>query len=113
MNQYHKLYTPADTAIVFIDQQPQMTFGVAVAAVLHLFTDRAGVALMAADNTYDRFVVPWGSNPVTSPMLASERMRLALAGGGTSRTEKCRVIGGHQSVREHRRVCGAGDRRGQ
>ncbi|PYK57361.1 MAG: hydrolase, partial [Verrucomicrobia bacterium] len=31
MNQYHKLYTPADAAIVFIDQQPQMTFGVASA----------------------------------------------------------------------------------
>ena len=29
MNQYHKLYTPADSAIVFIDHQPQMTFGVA------------------------------------------------------------------------------------
>ena len=29
MNQYHKLYTPADTAIVFIDHQPQMLFGVA------------------------------------------------------------------------------------
>jgi nicotinamidase-related amidase len=29
MTQYHKLYTPQDTAIVFIDHQPQMTFGVA------------------------------------------------------------------------------------
>ncbi|MBR0566046.1 hydrolase [Azoarcus sp. L1K30] len=29
MNPYHKLYTPDDTAIVFIDHQPQMTFGVA------------------------------------------------------------------------------------
>lgn len=29
MNPYHKLYTPEDTAIVFIDHQPQMTFGVA------------------------------------------------------------------------------------
>ena len=29
MNQYHKLYTSADSAIVFIDQQPQMTFGMA------------------------------------------------------------------------------------
>ena len=29
MNQYHKLYTPEDTAIVFIDHQPQMLFGVA------------------------------------------------------------------------------------
>jgi nicotinamidase-related amidase len=29
MSQYHKLYTPQDSAVVFIDQQPQMTFGVA------------------------------------------------------------------------------------
>ena len=29
MNQYHKLYTPEDSAIAFIDFQPQMTFGVA------------------------------------------------------------------------------------
>ncbi|XXR52667.1 hypothetical protein WMF29_21955 [Sorangium sp. So ce381] len=29
MNQYQKLYTPQDTAVVFIDHQPQMMFGVA------------------------------------------------------------------------------------
>ena len=29
MNQYQKLYTPQDAAVVFIDHQPQMTFGVA------------------------------------------------------------------------------------
>ncbi len=29
MNKYHQLYTPQDTAVVFIDHQPQMTFGVA------------------------------------------------------------------------------------
>jgi len=28
MNPYQKLYTPEDTAVVFIDHQPQMTFGV-------------------------------------------------------------------------------------
>ena len=27
MSNYNKLYTPADSAIVFIDQQPQMLFG--------------------------------------------------------------------------------------
>ena len=26
---YHQLYTPEDAAVVFIDHQPQMTFGVA------------------------------------------------------------------------------------
>jgi nicotinamidase-related amidase len=29
MNSYHKLYTAADAAVVFIDHQPQMIFGVA------------------------------------------------------------------------------------
>ena len=29
MSHYQKLYTPSDTAVVFIDFQPQMTFGVA------------------------------------------------------------------------------------
>jgi nicotinamidase-related amidase len=29
MNQYHKLYTAEDAAVVFIDHQPQMLFGVA------------------------------------------------------------------------------------
>jgi nicotinamidase-related amidase len=29
MSQYHKLYTPQDSAAVFIDHQPQMLFGVA------------------------------------------------------------------------------------
>ena len=29
MSQYHNLYTPTDSAIVFIDQQPQMLFGMA------------------------------------------------------------------------------------
>jgi nicotinamidase-related amidase len=29
MNQYHKLYTAEDSAVVFIDHQPQMLFGVA------------------------------------------------------------------------------------
>src|SRR5499427_3424537 len=28
MPNYHKLYTPQDSAVVFIDHQPQMTFGV-------------------------------------------------------------------------------------
>jgi nicotinamidase-related amidase len=29
MSHYHKLYTPQDSAVVFIDHQPQMLFGVA------------------------------------------------------------------------------------
>jgi hypothetical protein len=34
MSDYHKRYTPQDSAVVFIDHQPQMTFGVANADLL-------------------------------------------------------------------------------
>jgi nicotinamidase-related amidase len=47
MNQYHKLYTAQDTAIVFIDLQPQMIFGVSNidrAALLNNVTLLAKVA---------------------------------------------------------------------
>src|ERR1044072_7329836 len=47
MNQYHKLYTADDSAIVFIDQQPQMTFGMASAdraTMIYIVTALARVA---------------------------------------------------------------------
>jgi hypothetical protein len=91
----------------------QMTFSTAVAAMLHLFTDRAGVALQAADNTYGQVTIPWGSNPITGPFLSSGRMRLVHPGAGTTRTEKVRAIGGYTSVREHIRVCWEGDQLGR
>ncbi|WP_421120102.1 hypothetical protein ACE2AJ_01770 [Aquihabitans daechungensis] len=95
------------------DPEWQMTFGTAVAAVLHLFHERAGNALLAADTTYDAFTLPWGSNPVTGPLLSSSRMRMSQPGAGVGRTEKTRVIGDLASVREHLRVCWQGDDAGR
>lgn len=91
----------------------QMTFGIAMAAVLHLFADRAGTIIQAADTTYGHLDIPWGSNPITSPMLASGRMRVAQPGAGATRTEKVAAIGDLASVRQHLRVCWEGDRIGR
>lgn len=91
----------------------QMTFGSATAAILHLFADRAGTAIMAADNTYDRLTLPWGSNPITSPMLSSGRMALTWTGGRLRRTEKAAVVGDVPSVRRHLRVCWEGPDHGR
>ena len=57
--------------------------------------------------------IPWGSNPVTSPLLSSARMRMVQPGAGTTRTEKVRAIGGLDSVRSHIRVCWQGDQLGR
>ena len=49
MNQYHKLYTPEDSAVVFIDQQPQMTFGVASADRATLINNTTLLARVAKE----------------------------------------------------------------
>jgi nicotinamidase-related amidase len=51
MNQYHKLYTPADSVVVFIDQQPQMTFGVASADRATLINNTTLIARVAKEFT--------------------------------------------------------------
>jgi len=86
----------------------EMEFGVALAAVLHHFSDRATMALVADDNPYDAFHVPWGTNPVSQHWLASNRFAMAGVGGGLGRADKCRFIGRWASVREHVRVCWEG-----
>lgn len=95
------------------DPEWQMTFGLAVVSSLHLFADRAGTAVQACDTTYGAITVPWGSNPVTSPLLSSGRMRLVQPGGGVTRTRKAEAIGGVPSVREHLRVCWQGEDHGR
>lgn len=95
------------------DPEWQMTFGLAVASTLHLFTDRAGLAVQAADMTYGALTMPWGSNPITSPLLSSRRMQLVQPGGGQTRTDKARLIGGLRSVRDHLRVCWEGEVHGR
>ena len=62
MNQYHKLYTPEDSAIVFIDHQPQMLFGVANADRATLINN---VTLMAK--------VGHGSGRGVTPAATSSR----------------------------------------
>lgn len=86
----------------------EMEFGMALAAVLQHFTDRAGVALVADDNPYEGVHLPWGTNPISQRFLGSNRMRTVGSGGGVGRTDKCRAIGRWPAVREHVRVCWEG-----
>ena len=95
------------------DPEWQMTFGAAIAAVLHLFPDRAGNVVLASDTTYRDYTIPWGSNPITSPLLSSSRLRMVQPGAAATRTEKVRAIGSLASVREHLRVCWEGDEPGR
>ncbi len=95
------------------DPHWEMTFGAALAGVLHHFTDRAGVACVAADNTYPQTTIPWGTNPITGPLLSSRRMRHVHTGAGVGRTQKCQALGHLSAVRAGIRVCWAGQEAGR
>lgn len=83
----------------------EMTFFAGLAAVLHHFTDRAASALVAPDNPYDQVRLPWGSNAISNPLLASNRFTFTAPGSALRRYQKCEVIGAIPEVRKHLRVC--------
>ncbi|MFN8019501.1 MAG: hypothetical protein U0P45_15465 [Acidimicrobiales bacterium] len=87
----------------------EVSFGQALGATLHLFADRAAVATIASDNTYATLAGGWGSNPITSPLMSSARMRVRYTAAGWGRTAKCAHIATLDSVRRNLRVCWQGD----
>ena len=75
MNQYHRLYTPANSAIVFIDQQPQMTFGVASIDRATLINNVTLLARVAKE-----FNVPAVLTAIETDGLPVALFRLAVEG---------------------------------
>jgi nicotinamidase-related amidase len=63
MSQYHKLYTPEDSAVVFIDHQPQMTFGVASIGRASLINNVTLLAKVANELSVKHRIVLTDKNP--------------------------------------------------
>jgi hypothetical protein len=62
---------------------------------------------------YGCLALPWGSNPVTNPFLASDTFGVVTDGAGFSRCEKARLIAAFPAVKDKLRVCWAGPLKGQ
>ncbi|WP_147273043.1 hypothetical protein [Billgrantia montanilacus] len=83
--------------------------GTALASVFSGMADFAGMALIASGDAYDRLVVPWGSHPITDPLLSSKRMQVIHDGAGYSRFEKIKVLSAWEVGVRNLRVCWAGE----
>ena len=66
MSQYHKLYTPEDSAVVFIDFQPQMTFGVASIDRASLINNVTLLAKVAKEFGAQPSSPQWRLNPLAA-----------------------------------------------
>lgn len=92
-----------------LDQKWELAHGLGLAAVLQLFSPEFGVGLIASGASYPRLAMPWGSNPITDPLLSSGTMRIIHDGAAMSRTEKARIVATEPLLLGQLRVCWQGE----
>ena len=79
--------------------------GAALAACLHVLSGRYATGLIASSHTYEALRFPWGSNPLTDPMLGSGALAIVHDGADRRRLEQARAISGWQAALDGLRVC--------
>lgn len=82
--------------------------GAAIVAAMQLLKSKAGTAIIGSSDPYDQLLLPYGSNPVTDPMLATGGMDIVHDGCGWDRTEKIADIAEWTVGCGNLRVCWAG-----
>lgn len=82
--------------------------GAALAACLHLLAGGYSTGLIASSRAYESLRLPWGSNPVTDPMLGSASFSIVHDGCDLTRWEKADEIGDWEMAQRHVRVCWEG-----
>lgn len=88
------------------------TFAAAIASALHMFAPEYSIGLIGSSDPYERLVLPYGSNPVTDPLLSSGLMAIRHDGAGASRTEKLSYLSSWREASEYLRVCWQGEKLG-
>jgi len=85
-----------------------MEFGTGLAACLHQFHGLANVGILGSDEDYAHLELPWGSNPVTNPLLSGGSFQVHTEGGGFTRTDRVRLICDYPEIAARLRVCWEG-----
>lgn len=84
--------------------------GPALAATLTLLSARSSAGLIASSGSYFPLVLPWGSNPISDPLLGSESFAIRHDGAGATRTEKLQALASWPEAMDSLRVCWSGPR---
>jgi hypothetical protein len=79
--------------------------GSALASCLHLFSGLFSSGLISSSHAYDALRLPWGSNPLTDPLLSSDCLRIINDGGECARWEKAQAVADWPLAMSHLRVC--------
>jgi hypothetical protein len=87
--------------------------GLCLAAALTLFGGGFGAGLISATGTYRQLVLPWGSNPVTDPLLGSQSFEIVHSGAALDYIDKVRALAAWPAALENLRFCWEGEPRGR
>lgn len=82
----------------------------AIASVLCGLKQYADIGLIGSGDSYDALISPWGSHPITDPLLSSGDFRVIHDGAGFSRSEKLQALAEWPLGIQNLRVCWAGDK---
>ncbi|WP_169393139.1 MULTISPECIES: hypothetical protein [Psychrobacter] len=83
-------------------------FAAGVASVLSGFKKYAGIGLVGSSEPYDALLTPWGSHPITDPLLSTGSFMIIHDGAGFSRSEKIEILSDWDLGVKKLRVCWAG-----
>jgi len=83
----------------------EFAFGSALVGTLSNFRGPINSCIIGSSEPYDGLVFPWGSTPLTDPLLSSDQMRVFHHGAGYSRTNKVKLLSEWKVGRDNLRVC--------
>lgn len=83
--------------------------GTALASALGGLVEFAGTFLIASGESEVDLNVPWGSHPMTDPLMSSGQFQIIHDGAGYTRSEKIKLIANWQQGIKNLRVCFVGD----
>jgi len=83
----------------------EASHGTAVAAALTLLSRSFSTGVIPATGTFHLPIIPWGSNPLTDPMLGSRSFEIVHHGAGASRLDKVRMLCKWPEGVKHARFC--------
>lgn len=93
------------TNFTSLDMDWEYSHVTGAAACLHLFEGRFAAGLLGSGEPYQKFPIPWGSNPISDPLLSSETFPLITDGLAFTREEKMRTIVDWPEALAYLRVC--------
>ena len=82
----------------------KLSHGAALAVIGHILENRYDAILIGSTHPYGK-LIPWGSHPLTDPLLSSSSLTVKHDGAMYNRVEKTKYLSKHLSLLKHLHVC--------